>query len=48
MANPKFIQGKGEFHIEIKNRVNQYFKDHKTSMTGNNALLIKGILLCLG
>ena len=48
MANPKFIQGKGEFHIELKKRVNQYFMDHKTPMTGNSALLFKAILLCLG
>ena len=48
MATPKFLQGKGDFHIELKKRVNQYFSDHKRSMTGNNALLFKAILFCIG
>lgn len=48
MATPKFLQGKGDFHIELKKRVNQYFTEHKRPMTGNNALLIKAILFCLG
>lgn len=47
MATPKFIQGKGTFHIELKNRVNQYFSDIKKPMTGNAGLLIKGILFFL-
>ena len=46
MANPKFIQGKGEFHIELKNRVNQYFIDRKKPMTGNSTLLLKAVLFC--
>ncbi len=25
MATPKFLQGKGDFHIELKKRVNNYF-----------------------
>ena len=48
MATPKFLQGKGDFHLELKNRVNQYFTDHKRPMTGNNALLFKAILFCMG
>ena len=48
MATPKFLQGKGDFHIELKRRVNQYFTDHKRPMTGNNALLFKAILFCMG
>ena len=48
MATPKFLQGKGDFHIELKKRVNQYFTDHKRPMTGNNALLFKAILFCIG
>ena len=48
MATPKFLQGKGDFHLELKKRVNQYFTDHKRPMTGNNALLFKAILFCLG
>lgn len=48
MAHPKFIQGKGEFHIELKKRVNQYFIDRKKPMTGNNMLLLKAVLFCLG
>lgn len=46
MATPKFLQGKGTFHMELKNRVNQYFSDYKRPMTGNTGLLIKGILFC--
>ncbi|CAN5248427.1 acyl-CoA desaturase [soil metagenome] len=48
MATPKFLQGKGEFHTELKRRVNDYFREHSRPMTGNTALLIKAILLCLG
>ncbi|MEO6220848.1 MAG: acyl-CoA desaturase [Ginsengibacter sp.] len=48
MTTPKFLQGKGDFHMELKKRVNQYFTDRKKSMTGNNALLFKAILFCLG
>ena len=48
MATPKFLQGKGDFHIELKKRVSQYFTEHKRPMTGNNALLFKAILFCLG
>ncbi|MEO7961170.1 MAG: acyl-CoA desaturase, partial [Ginsengibacter sp.] len=48
MATPKFLQGKGDFHMELKKRVNEYFHVHKRPMTGNNALLFKAILFCLG
>ena len=41
MATPKFLQGKGDFHIELKKRVNNYFAERKRPMTGNNALLLK-------
>lgn len=44
MTAPKFLQGKGNFHMDLKNRVNQYFVDKKKPMTGNVALLIKGII----
>src|ERR1700712_5494287 len=48
MATPKFLQGQGDFHIELKTRVNDYFTEHKRPMTGNNALLFKAILFCIG
>lgn len=48
MSNPKFVQGKGEFQIELKKRVNQYFLDQKKSTTGNTSLFFKAVLLCLG
>ncbi len=48
MSTPKFLQGKGDFHLELKKRVNQYFTDRKRPMTGNNALLFKAILFCVG
>jgi len=47
MSNPKFIHGKGEFHNDLKNRVNQYFAERKTPMTGNKGLLFKATLFCL-
>ncbi|MEP6582913.1 MAG: acyl-CoA desaturase [Ginsengibacter sp.] len=48
MATPKFLQGKGDFHIELKKRVNDYFSERKRPMTGNNALLLKAISFCVG
>ncbi|MDQ2721134.1 MAG: acyl-CoA desaturase [Bacteroidota bacterium] len=48
MTTPKFLQGKGDFHIELKKRVNQYFADHKRPMTGNFSLLFKAALFCMG
>ncbi len=47
MTTPKFMQGKGDFHVELKKRVNQYFTDHKRPMTGNFALLFKALLFCV-
>ncbi len=44
MATPKFLQGKGNFQLELKNRVNQYFADIHKPMTGNTGLLLKGII----
>ena len=48
MTTPKFMQGKGDFHTTLKNRVNSYFVEKHRPMTGNFALLFKAILLCLG
>lgn len=45
MANPKFIQDKDNFHVELKNRVNKYFTDNKRPMTGDFSLLFKAALL---
>lgn len=47
MTTPKFMKGKGDFHIVLKDRVNQYFTDHKQPVTGNFSLLFKGILFSL-
>ena len=44
MATPKFLQGQGNFHIALKQRVNQYFSDIKKPSTGNTSLLLKGII----
>ena len=44
MATPKFLQGQGNFHIALKQRVNQYFSDIKKPSTGNTSLLFKGII----
>ena len=47
MSTPKFMQGKGDFHTVLKNRVNQYFAEHKRPMTGNVSLLLKALLFTL-
>jgi len=44
MVTPKFLHGQGNFHIALKQRVNQYFSDIKKPSTGNTSLLLKGIL----
>ncbi len=44
MATPKFLQGQGDFHIALKQRVSRYFTEVKKPSTGNNALLFKAIL----
>lgn len=46
MATPKF--GKGDFHMELKKRVHQYFTDHQRPMTGNFSLIFKAALFCAG
>ncbi len=45
MVTPKFLQGKGNFHAELKSRVNNYFSERNKEATGSTGLLIKGILL---
>jgi linoleoyl-CoA desaturase len=47
MSTPKFLQGQGSFHIDLKNRVNKYFTEVKKPTTGNAGLLVKGVFLCL-
>ena len=46
MTTPKFIQDRGNFHVELKKRVNQYFADRRTPMTGNFSLLLKAAIFC--
>lgn len=47
MLTPKFMQGKGDFHMVLKNRVNQYFTDQHRPKTGNFALLFKAFLFTI-
>ncbi|MEO6682132.1 MAG: acyl-CoA desaturase [Ginsengibacter sp.] len=47
MSTPKFIQGKDDFHIQLKERVNNYFTNNNQSTTGNFNLLFKAALLSL-
>lgn len=47
MSTPKFMQGRGDFHTVLKNRVNQYFTEHQRPMTGNFSLLFKAALFCI-
>jgi len=47
MTAPKFMQGKGDFHLVLKNRVNQYFAEQHRPMTGNFELLFKASLFCI-
>lgn len=44
MTTPKFMHDRGDFHTVLKARVNQYFADRQTPMTGNFSLLFKAIL----
>ena len=44
MPTPKFIQGKGSFHSEIKSRVNRYFGEIKKPTTGNTSLFVKAVI----
>ena len=48
MSTPKFIQGKDDFHVQLKERVNKYFTNNNRSTTGNFQLLFKAALLSLG
>lgn len=45
-STPKFMQGKGDFHTTLKQRVDAYFRESGRSMTGNGILLLKASLLC--
>lgn len=45
MTTPKFLQNKGDFHTELKNRVSRYFSEDNLAMTGNFSLLFKAALL---
>ena len=42
------MQGKGDFHSTLKNRVNQYFVERHRPITGNFSLLFKAALLSVG
>lgn len=48
MTTPKFLQGQGNFHMALKQRVNQYFSEKKKLSTGNTSLMLKGILFFAG
>lgn len=48
MTTPKFLQGRGNFHADIKARVNQYFTEKRKPSTGNANLFFKAIFLCTG
>ncbi len=45
MSTPKFLQSQGNFHMALKQRVNQYFTDRKEESTGNKSLIFKAVLL---
>lgn len=47
MSTPKFMQGRGDFHLVLKNRVNQYFAEQQRPMTGNSSLLFKAALFAV-
>ncbi len=46
MATPKFLKGQGNFHADIKARVNNYFAEVQKPSTGNASLFFKGVLFC--
>ena len=48
MSTPKFIQGKDDFHVQLKERVNKYFTNTNRSTAGNFQLLFKAALFSLG
>jgi linoleoyl-CoA desaturase len=45
MATPKFHTTKQSFHVELKNRINEYFETTGKALTGNKNLYIKAIIL---
>jgi linoleoyl-CoA desaturase len=45
MAVPKFPTVKQSFHVELKNRINDYFESTGKSLTGNTRLYTKAIVL---
>lgn len=47
MATPKFLKGQGDFHSEIKARVNNYFAEIQKPSTGDTSLFLKGVLFCM-
>lgn len=47
MSTPKFIQGKDDFHVQLKERVNKYFTSNNRSTAGNFQLLFKASLFSL-
>ena len=47
MLTPKFIQGKDDFHVQLKERVNNYFSNNSRSTAGNFQLLFKASLFCV-
>lgn len=48
MVTPKFLNGKTNFHSDIKARVQQYFSEIKKPSTGDVWLLAKAIFFCIG
>jgi linoleoyl-CoA desaturase len=44
MSTIKFMQGKGTFHTDLKERVNQYFTVNNKLSTGNLGLFLKAVL----
>jgi linoleoyl-CoA desaturase len=45
MALPKFPAVKQPFHIELKNRINEYFESTGKSLVGNSHLYTKAVIL---
>jgi len=47
MSVPKFAQASGNFHSELKKRIQEYFSNTGKPATGGSSLFIKGIVLLL-
>jgi linoleoyl-CoA desaturase len=47
MSIPRFSVPKNNFHLDLKNQVNEYFTSTKKSKTGTYALYIKAILILI-